>query len=148
MYCPVDAITISAQKSIPVLVSWGIRMGAYNKSCFFRQSALAFAGLPLFIWTMSNLWERSLLRNSLSVMTILAFFQIMGLFFWSRANSTAVRDLKMGRVAKFHKIVGYTCVTIMLLHPAFLVVPRFFESGVAPKNHDPKNETYRSWKES
>jgi predicted ferric reductase len=110
----------------------GVMMSTIIKSSFFRQSALAFAGLPLLIWTMSNLWERSILKESLSVVTILAFFQMMDLFFWSRANTNAVKNLKMGRVNKFHKITGYTCVTIMLLHPVLLVVPRFFESGVAP----------------
>jgi predicted ferric reductase len=57
---------------------------------------------------------------------------MMGMFFYSRSNAVAVKDLKMRRTLKIHKAIGYTCVSIMLLHPLFLVVPRCFEAGVSP----------------
>ena len=107
-------------------------MSAYIKSNFFRQSVLAFTGMPLLIWTMGNFPERSLLKESLSVMTILAFCQMIGQFFWTRTNRSAVANLKMNKVIKYHKIIGYTFVIVLLVHPVLLVVPRFFESGVAP----------------
>ena len=110
----------------------GVKMRAYIKNNFFRQSVLAFTGMPLLIWTMGNFPQRSLLKESLSVMTILAFCQMIGQFFWTRTNRSAVANFKMRKVIKYHKIIGYTFVTALLVHPVLLVVPRFFESGVAP----------------
>ena len=69
-------------------------MSVYLKSNFFRLYVLVFTGMPLLIWTMGNLTERSLLKESLSVITILAFCQMIGQFFWSRANRYAAKDLK------------------------------------------------------
>jgi len=68
----------------------GVKMRAYIKNNFLRQSVLAFTGMPLLIWTMGNFPERSLLKESLSVMTILAFCQMIGQFFWTRTNRSAV----------------------------------------------------------
>ena len=107
-------------------------MSTYIKSNFLKQSVLVFTGMPLIIWTMGNLPDRSLLKESLSVMTILAFCQMIGQFFWSRTNRYAVVNLKMSKVIKYHKIIGYTFAIALLFHPVLLVVPRFFESGVAP----------------
>ena len=102
------------------------------KSNFVIQSVTVFAGIPLFSWALGNVPMRSFLKDSLSVLTTLAFCQMIGLFFWSRANGYAVKDLKMSKLIKFHKIIGYSCITILFFHPFFLVVPRFFEAGVSP----------------
>ena len=107
-------------------------MNVYLKSNFFIQSVLAFIGMPPFIWALGSLPARSFLKESLSIMTILAFCQIIGQFFWSRANRYAAKDLKISRMISLHKIIGYTFVTVLLFDPVFLVVPRFFESGVSP----------------
>ena len=110
----------------------GVKMSTYIKSNFFRQSMLVFAGVPLVIWAIGNLPERTLLKEALSFMTILAFCQMIGQFFWARTNRYAVVNLKMSKVIKYHKIIGYTFAFALLFHPVLLVVPRFFESGVAP----------------
>jgi len=107
-------------------------MSAYIKSNFFRQAVLVFTGMPLLIWAMGNLPERSLLKESLSIMTILAFCQMIGQFFGARTNRCAVENLTMIKVIKYHKIIGYTFLITLLFHPVLLVVPRLFESGVAP----------------
>jgi len=110
----------------------GIKMNLQIKSRFIRQSVLVFTGIPLLFWALGDFPQRSFLKESLSVLTILGFCQMSGLFFWSRINPYAVKDLKVGRLLKVHKIIGYTCVTLLFFHPFFLVVPRFFESGIAP----------------
>ena len=110
----------------------GVKMSAHIKSSFLRQSILVFTGIPLFIWATGNFPDRSLLKESISVMTILAFCQMMGQFFWARTNRSVIRDLKMSKVVTYHKFIGYTFVTILLFHPFYLVIPRFFESGVSP----------------
>ena len=104
--------------------SWGKRA--------FSDRLLVFAGMPLLIWIMGDLPERSLLKESLSIMTILAFYQMIGQFFLAKTNRCVVDTLKMNRVIKYHKIIGYTFVVILLLHPFLLVLPKFFESGVSP----------------
>ena len=93
---------------------------------------LVFAGVPLLICAIGNLPERTILKEALSLITILAFFQMMGQFFWSRTNRYAVENFRMSKVIKYHKIIGYTFVCILLVHPVLLVVPRLFEPGVAP----------------
>lgn len=110
----------------------GLKMSTYIKSRFFGQSILAFIGIPLLIWVTGNYPERSLFKESLSVITILAFCQMMGQFFWARTSRFILADLKMSKVIKYHKIIGYTFVVILLLHPIYLVIPRLFEAGVSP----------------
>ena len=90
-------------------------MRAYIKNNFLRQSVLAFTGMPLLIWTMGNFPERSLLKESLSVMTILAFYQIIGQFFWTRTNRSAVANLKMSKVIKFLLPHGTSSILAVIL---------------------------------
>ena len=110
----------------------GVKMRAYIKSNFFGQSVLAFTGMPLLVWAMGTFPERSLLKESLSVITILALCQMIGQFFWTRTNRSVAASLMMSKVVRYHKIIGYTFVIILFFHPLYLVVPRFFESGVSP----------------
>lgn len=110
----------------------GVKMSGYIKSKYFRQSILAFTGIPLLVWIMGNLPDRTLLKDIISGMAILAFWQMIGQFFLARTNRVAVEDLTMSNVVKYHKIIGYIFVTGLLVHPILLVVPRFFESGVSP----------------
>ncbi|MCG8552529.1 MAG: ferric reductase-like transmembrane domain-containing protein [Desulfobacterales bacterium] len=56
----------------------------------------------------------------------------MGQFFWTRSSRTVLTNLKMSRVVNYHKFIGYICITILSLHPLYLVIPRCFEAGVAP----------------
>lgn len=107
-------------------------MNAYLKSSFFIQSVLIFVGMPLLILALSSFPERSWLKETISILTILAFFQMVGQFFLSRSNGAAVQEMKMGRLVSLHKVIGYTAITILLIHPFLLVFPRFFEAGVAP----------------
>lgn len=93
---------------------------------------LVFIGVPLLICAIGNLPERTVLKEALSFITILAFFQMMGQFFWTRTNRYALENFRMNKVIKHHKIIGYTFVCILLVHPVLMVVPRLFESGVAP----------------
>ena len=107
-------------------------MNTDMNSHFFRQSIAVFTGIPLLIWVLENAFERSILKEFISIITILVFCQMIGMLFLCRANKYAVRTINMGRMVKLHKIIGYACVSMMLLHPFFIVVPRFFESGAAP----------------
>ncbi|TKB06803.1 ferric reductase-like transmembrane domain-containing protein [Desulforhopalus sp. IMCC35007] len=107
-------------------------MIAYIQNRFFQLSLLALTGIPLLLIFTMGMPERSLLKESFSVLTILAFFQLIGQFFWARTNRSAVRNLTMGSVLKYHKFIGYIFVAVMLFHPLYIVIPRFFEAGLSP----------------
>lgn len=108
-------------------------MHTYIQNNFFRQFLLAYTGIPLLlIWTMGNFPERSLLKESLSVITILSFYQLIGQFFWARTNRFALRSLTIGNVLKYHNFTGYTFVAVLFFHPLYVVMPRLFEAGVSP----------------
>jgi predicted ferric reductase len=47
-------------------------------------------------------------------------------------NRKLVKDIRMVNVLKIHKIVGYVFISILLLHPFFIIVPKFFDNTVTP----------------
>lgn len=108
-------------------------MRAYIQDNSFRLSLLFLIIIPMLVFGMTNtVLERSILKEVLSIVTILAFFQLIGQFFWARTNRHAVKQLTMSRVLKYHKFIGYTFVVIMFFHPLYVAIPRFFEAGVSP----------------
>lgn len=108
-------------------------MHEYLKTNVFHQLVVIFIGLPLFIWAAETLPPRTLLKESLSVLTILAFSQMIGMFYMSRINESAVEQTICSHLIKWHKAIGYTAVILLVLHPFLLVLPRFFEAGIAPQ---------------
>ncbi|MDP8305534.1 MAG: ferric reductase-like transmembrane domain-containing protein [Candidatus Chlorobium antarcticum] len=101
-----------------------------------RNSLIAataiFIGLPLLLWSLGDFPRRTILKESLALLFLLAFCQMLGQFFLARGKMSASTNLKMSTAGKFHKIMGYICVGVFLMHPFLLVVPRYFESGMAP----------------
>jgi predicted ferric reductase len=93
---------------------------------------LLFAGIPVLLYALGDFARRSNLKEILSIVTLIAFSLMVGQFFLSRAIRTFRPDLKMSSLVKVHKVVGYLFTAILLLHPFFLVVPRYFESGQTP----------------
>lgn len=103
-------------------------MKLYNR----LASILFFLALPLLFWALGDTPRRSFLKECISVLTILAYFLMLGQFFLSRGNKKVLKPHKMGKVVKLHKVIGYIFVSVLLVHPLMIVVPRFFEAGVAP----------------
>jgi len=110
----------------------GVTMNTSMKNNFLWYAVAAFSGIPLLVWGLDEFPARSLLKESLSALTILIFFQMIGLLYWSRTNRYAVSGLGARRLVHFHKIIGYACMAVMLVHPVLLVTPRWFEAGVTP----------------
>ncbi len=104
----------------------------HTKKTLFLPWVLAFAGMPLLVWVLGDFPRRSLLKESLSLLTMLAFCLVIGQAFWSRLNRSAINVLQMKRLIQLHTGIGYICISILLVHPFLLVVPRFFEIGAAP----------------
>ncbi len=103
-------------------------MKTYNR----LAGILFFLALPLLFWVLGDTPRRSLLKECISLLTILAYFLMLGQFFLSRSNKKVLKPHRMGKVVKLHKVIGYIFISILLLHPLLIVVPRFFEAGITP----------------
>ncbi len=98
-----------------------------------RIAAIAvFIALPVLFYTLGDFARRTLLKEAISLLTILAFFMMLMQFYLSRANKKVLKDHKMGKVIKWHKVLGYVFVSVLLLHPFLIVLPRYFEAGIDP----------------
>lgn len=104
-------------------------MKTYNR----LAAILFFLALPLLFWALGDTPRRSALKEIISVFTLLAYFLMLGQFFLSRGNKRILNAHKMGKVVKLHKVIGYIFVSVLLVHPLLMVVPRFFEAGIAPR---------------
>ena len=93
---------------------------------------LAFIGLPLLLWAVGDYPLRTVLKASLSLLTILALFMMFAQFFLSRANGSLTKIYPVKTILKWHKAIGYIFITVFILHPFLIVLPRFFEAGLLP----------------
>ncbi len=107
-------------------------MREYRPKDYLIPAAQIFVGVPLLLWAVGDFPRRTVLKEALSLLFILAFCQMLGQFFLARGNTRAVKSLNMSTAVKFHKAIGYIAVALLLVHPFLLVVPRYFESGVEP----------------
>ncbi len=103
-------------------------MKTYNRIA----AILLFLALPLLFWALGDTPRRSFLKEIISILTILAYFLMLGQFFLSRGNQKMLNPHKTGKVVQLHKVIGYMFIPILLLHPFLIVVPRYFEAGIAP----------------
>ena len=103
------------------------RIKTYN-----RIAAIAlFIALPGLIYTLGDFPRRTLIKEAISLLTIFAFFIMLMQFFLSRTNRTILHGHKMVKVVKWHKVLGYVFVSILLLHPLLIVLPRYYEAGIS-----------------
>jgi len=91
---------------------------------------LAFIGLPVFFYGIGDVPRRTVLKESISILVILAFSLTLAQFFLSRFNRKLLGGYTMGRIITIHKVIGYTFLGVLLVHPFLLVLPRYYEAGV------------------
>lgn len=89
--------------------------------------------LPLVICLNGEYPQRGLLKDTLSLITVLSFSLMIGLFYLVRFNKMMIQRIGFASILTWHKRVGYVVAPLLLVHPFLLVVPRFFEAGVAPE---------------
>ncbi|EGV20374.1 ferric reductase-like transmembrane domain-containing protein [Thiocapsa marina] len=87
---------------------------------------------PLVLLTRGDYPGRSLLKETLSMLTLGAFFLLFGQFLLGRGARFAPEGIRFGRLLNLHKIIGYSVVSLLLVHPFLIVLPRAFEGGVSP----------------
>lgn len=110
----------------------GVGMNSKYVSISFLRFFFLITGLPLVVIFFGGFQPRTLLKDSLSLLTILSFCLLMGQFFWSKMNMKLFDISQTGILMKYHNAVGYAAVLVLLTHPFFLVLPRFFEKGMGP----------------
>jgi predicted ferric reductase len=104
------------------------RIKIYNRIA----AIIVFIVLPVLIYILGDFSRRTFLKEAISLLTLLAFFIMLMQFYLSRANGTILKVHKMVKVIKWHKVLGYVFVSVLLLHPFLIVVPRYFEAGINP----------------
>ncbi len=108
-------------------------MSESNYKIYFVRALLAFISLPLLLWSLGDFAERSVLKESISVLILLAFSLMLGQFFLTRSNGLLTKGLKRSQAIKIHKYIGYLFIVVLLVHPFLIVFPRYFESGITPE---------------
>lgn len=98
----------------------------------FTALLLAFIALPLLLYFTGNFYSKGTLMEILSIVTILGFSLLLSQFFTSRLNKKLVQNIKMKKVMSVHKFIGYFFISLLLFHPLFIVIPKFFDNTVTP----------------
>lgn len=96
------------------------------------SAIIIFAGLPVLFYATGDFPRRTILKESISVLTILGLCLMVGQFFMTRNNNYLPGSSPPRKVIKIHKIIGYFFVSILLVHPLLIVFPRYFEAGLDP----------------
>lgn len=102
------------------------------KSATILVAIAVFVGVPLLLYTIGDAPRRTLLKEVISVGTLLAFAAMLGQFFMARSNTWLLSVFKPPQIQKVHKYIAYTAVGIILLHPLLIVLPRALEGGIKP----------------
>jgi len=102
------------------------------KSLYIILFILIFVILPSIFFIFVDIPKRAVLKDVISLVTVLSFFIVIGQFYLSRINKSLKDVFKAIQILKVHKIIGYIVLPILLFHPFFIVVPRYFEVGVKP----------------
>jgi len=95
--------------------------------------ATLFLGVPLLLYFIGDVPRRTLLKEIIGILTILAFFQMLAQLYATRCNSPLLHTLKAGAIVRFHKVAGYIATAFILAHPLLIVLPRYFEAGISPE---------------
>ncbi|MBZ0268589.1 ferric reductase-like transmembrane domain-containing protein, partial [bacterium] len=107
-------------------------MSANTRQNYFVPVALAYVGVPLLLWAVGDFPRRTVLKESLSLLTILAFCLMLGQFTLTRGTVGAAKAVRFATAMRLHKVIGYAFLGVLLVHPLLLVLPRLSESGVGP----------------
>lgn len=102
------------------------------KHLYIFLSITVFILLPILFFILGDTPSRSTLKNVLSIITIISFFILFGQFLLSKVNSNIKEIFNYAKVVKVHKLIGYIVLPILIIHPALVVIPRFFEVGASP----------------
>lgn len=107
-------------------------MNTKNENTSFLKAFLVVVGVPVIAILLGDFQKRTLLKDFLSLLTIVSFCLLAGQFYWCIRNRSVFDGKQIRTVGSIHNTVGYLVVCILFFHPLFLVLPRFFEDGMTP----------------
>lgn len=93
---------------------------------------LVFIGLPMAIYAFGDFPRRSVLKEAISVITIISFFVMLLQFYLSRFNKDLDKKVKKSKLINWHKVLGYVFVSVLLLHPFLIALPQYTNQGLTP----------------
>ncbi|MFT5701006.1 MAG: putative ferric reductase [Desulforhopalus sp.] len=96
----------------------------------FLQVVVLFIGIPVLLYVTMDIPRRTLLKESLSLLSIFAFTLIIAQFFLTRCTRGMFGNNSVSGIIKIHKVLGYVFLPVLLVHPFLIVVPRYFEAGI------------------
>lgn len=103
----------------------------FNK-CRLVAATLVLILPPMALLTLGDYPRRSLLKETLSMLTLAAFFLMLGQFLLIRGARFVTEGVRFSSILSLHKLIGYSVVSLLLAHPFLIVLPRAFEGGVSP----------------
>jgi len=103
-----------------------------STSGFLFPAIGIFVGLPLLLWALGDFPRRTVLKEALSLLFILAYFLMLVQFYLARGGRLLLTMPKMSTILKYHKAIGYIFASILLAHPFLIVIPRYYEAGTTP----------------
>ena len=110
----------------------GIIMNKESYITNLSSLIISFIGVPFLIFVLGDFPRRNALSETISLITILGFSLLISQFIYSRINKRLVKKIRMVHVLRIHKFIGYAFISILLLHPFFIIVPKFFDNAVTP----------------
>ena len=93
---------------------------------------IIFIIVPVLLYNLGDFPRRNFLMETISLITIIGFTLLLSQFFSTRMNRKLVKKIRMVNVLKVHKIIGYIFISILLFHPIFIILPKFFDNSVTP----------------
>ena len=93
---------------------------------------ILFIGMPVFFYATGDFPRRTLLKESISLLTIVSLCLVLAQLFLTRSGKSLLLWYSMAKVMKGHKVIGYVFACIFLVHPLLIVIPRYFEAGAEP----------------
>jgi predicted ferric reductase len=109
-----------------------VNVNSDTNKCRLTAATLMLLFPPLVLLALGDYPRRSLLKETLSMLTLAAFFLLFGQFLLVRGARFTTEGIRFSRLLSLHKIIGYTVVSLLLAHPFMIVLPRFFEGGISP----------------
>ncbi len=98
----------------------------------FLWKSLLFVFVALMIYLLGDFPRRNALKETISLLTIISFILMINQFYLTRGFRFIDGKGRMSDIVRMHKLIGYLSVSILLIHPFLVVLPRQFEGGVKP----------------
>ena len=97
-----------------------------RKQVFIALFLLSFILGPIFFAWLQDVPTQSTYQLVVLLASLGAFGALLGQFLLSRLLPRDVTTMKLSSMLRWHKYIGYTAGTVMLLHPFLLVARRIW----------------------